>query len=246
MPRDERTQASPGYDWSVLGRGAKALVCLAGLVMFSSFLGFGALLRSLHVSLAYGLATNVLIFALPGQVVLIDMVSNGAGLLLAATAVTLTAVRLLPMVMTVLAHAKMPGLAIWPQFIVAQFTAITTWIIAAGKLQDLERRARLPWLVGLGLAQVALICSATTLGYFAADQLPVPVATALVFLTPCFFLIALLQGARGRADHLSIILGAGLGIAVTQIAPELDLLIAGLAGGTLAFLVGRRKVNSTS
>jgi predicted branched-subunit amino acid permease len=239
MPRDEHPEPSLGYDWSALREGALALVCLAGLVMFSSFLGFGALLRSLDVSLAHGLATNVLIFALPGQVVFIDMMSDGSGLLLAALAVTLTAVRLLPMVITVLARARLPGFPTWPQFVVAQFTAITTWIIAAGHLDSLAPRRRLPWLLGLGLAQVVLICSATTLGYLSADSLPMPVATALVFLTPCFFLIALLQGSRGLSDHLSIALGAGIGIITMQFAPDYDLLVAGVAGGTLAFLLGR-------
>ncbi len=241
MPSGRRDTPSPqaGYDWSVFGAGMRALWCLAGLVMFSSFTGFGALLQSLDLTLLHGLATNVLIFALPGQVVFVDMWHYAANLLLIALAVTLTAVRLLPMVIVVLAKARVPGLPVWPQMVVAQFTAITTWVIANEKVDKLAARARLPWLLGLCLAQVCLICVATVFGFLAAKHLRLPLATALVFLTPCYFLIALFQGARWRFDYLAIAFGAVFGALGLRFAPDFDLLIAGLVGGTLAFALAR-------
>lgn len=242
MTGDEHGSPSPGYHWPALASGARALVCLAGLVMFSSFVGFGALLRSLDVGLPHGLATNVLIFALPGQVVLFDMSLDGANLILTALAVSLTAVRLLPMVVVVLAKAIVPGLPAWPCYVVAQFTAITTWVIAGEKIETLKAEARLPWLLGLSIAQVSLICSATLVGYFAAGHLPLPLASALVFLTPCYFLIALLQGAVWRFDYLAIVFGAVLGAIVMQFAPDFALLSAGVIGGTLAYACARPDV----
>lgn len=234
------TAPRPGplrYDWSAARNGARALACLAGVVMFSSFTGFGALLNSLQLDLSHGIATNVLIFALPGQVVLVDLWRQGASVFFIALAVSLTAVRLLPMVILVLSRARVPTLPLWPQFVVAQFTAITTWVIAQDNINSLKPEARLPWLLGLCAAQVALICFATVFGYLIAQAMPPLIAAPLVFLTPCYFLIALCQGAHWRFDHLSILFGAGLGAVALYLAPGFDLLIAGVVGGTLAYFL---------
>ena len=72
----------------------------------------------------------------------------------------------------------------------------------------------------------------SALGYFLAERLPVPLAASLVFLTPAFFLVSLLSGIRWRFEYGAVLLGAILGPLTYKFAPEFDLFIAGLAGGT--------------
>jgi len=80
---------------------------------------------------------------------------------------------------------------------------------------------------------------ATTAGFEMTGVMSAPLAATLVFFTPAFFLLALVGGARGRMDWLAIVFGAALGPLVHMIWPDLDLLAAGLVGGTAAFLLAR-------
>ncbi len=231
---------SAGYDWRWLRRGMRAALSLPGVIMAFSFMGFGALLHSEGVPLVAGLAQDVFVWALPGQVVLTDAVARGLVLPLAALAVTLTAVRLLPMVVLVLARARIPGAARWPEFIAAHFIAATVWVMSEMHFSALPREGRLPWLIGLGMTLAGLMLPATVAGYLLTGVMPPLLAMALVLFTPAFFLLALIDGARMGMDWLAIALGAVIGPLVHLWWPSLDLLAAGLLGGTAAFALGRR------
>lgn len=229
----------PSYDWTGLRQGMRAALSLPAAVMACSFMGFGAFLESVRFDLAAGLASNLLIWALPGQVVFVDMWAKGAGGVLVALAVTITAVRLLPMTVLVLSLARIPGAPRWPEFLVAHFTAITMWLMANQWIEGVPRARRLPWLLGLGMALMASMFGFTAIGFALAEWLPAKLAAALVFVTPSFFFLSLFSGARWRFDYLAIGLGALIGPPATAIVPDFDLLVAGIGGGTLAFILAR-------
>ena len=48
----------------------------------------------------------------------------------------------------------------------------------------------------------------SSLGYVLAELLPLPLAAALVFFTPAFFLVSLLSGIRWRFEYVALLLGA--------------------------------------
>jgi predicted branched-subunit amino acid permease len=227
------------YDWRGLPAGMRAAVSLAGLVMAASFIGFGALLRSLNFDLLPGLATVPLIWALPGQVVFVDSFDKGLALLATTLAVSITAVRLMPLTVLVLAQTRVPGAPRWPEFLGAHFIAITLWLLSNQKMDDVPFRRRLPWLIGLGASLCASMVGFSAVGYVLADTLPVPLAATLVFFTPAFFLLSLLSGIRWRLEYVALVLGAVLGPITYRIAPEFDLFVAGIVGGTLAYGIGR-------
>ena len=229
------------YDWSGYPLGARAAFCAAGAVNSASFVGFGALLNSVGYGLFDGLLTVPFMWALPGQVVYIDGVMKGLSVFAIFAAVTATAVRLLPMTVLVLPKARMPGGARWLDFLLAHFTALTMWIMATALIDGIERPKRLPWLIGLGSTLMALNAISTVVGYELASRLPVPVAMAMVFLTPAFFGLSLIAGAKHKADYLAILFGAVLGPLAYRVAPQFDLVIAGLIGGTAAFVIGQRR-----
>lgn len=232
-------QEQGSYDWGGLALGSRSAFGVAGLVMAASFLGFGAFLQSIGFDLWVGLLSVPIVWALPGQVVFVDSIDKGMGLAAVAFAVSLTAVRLMPMTVLVLSRARLPGQSRWPELLVAHFTAVTLWMIANQGIESLPARQRLPWLIGLGSTLMAGMMGFVLLGYMLAGQMPPLLAACLVFLTPAFFLVSLLAGASWRADYAAILLGLGLGPLAYHFAPEFDLLIAGLAGGTLAFALGR-------
>ena len=240
VPRQEDFEERRGpYDWSWLAAGARKAASLPGLVMAMSFIGFGALLHSMNLPLAFGVVTDVFVWALPGQVVMTDNVSRGLPLLVTAFAVSLTAVRLLPMVVLVLSRARREGNARWPEYIAAYFIAATIWVMAEMFMGQVPRRGRVPWLIGLGCALISAMSLFTIAGFYLTGMMPKPLAVTLVFFTPSFFLLALVGGAGPRMDWLAIALGLVIGPLTHLYWPRLDLLAAGIIGGGAAFALAR-------
>lgn len=227
------------YDWRALASGARIAVSVPGLVMAASFLGFGALVRGLETGLLSGLMATFFIWALPGQVVLLNMYADGAALLAVAAAVTLTAVRLLPMVVLVVSTVRIAGAPRWPLYLLSHFIAVTIWRIAEDGIDDVTHAQRLPWLLGVGLTLMAGMLAMTVAGYYLAQSLTPLLAGCLIFLTPSFFFISLFASARIPADYLAIAAGAVIGPAVYRFSPDFDLLVGGLVGGTLAYGAAR-------
>jgi len=225
-----------GYDWSAMTGGIRAAFSLPGLVMVCSFMGFGALIHDVGFPLLAGVATIVLIWALPGQVLFVTMWQSGVALPLIAAAVSLTAVRLLPMTIGVLAQVRLKQASRVPEFLLGHFTAVTVWVLSLTSLHDVPAQRQLPWLVGVGAALMATMMLVVPLGYYLADSLPPALAAAMVFFTPAFFIMSLLSGAIWRFDYAAIVLGCVLLPVARYFAPDFDLLIAGLGGGTLAFI----------
>jgi predicted branched-subunit amino acid permease len=227
------------YEWEGMRDGMRAAWSLAGLVMACSFVGYGAFLHSIDFGLLPGLFATLVIWALPGQVVFADLWRNQAGLLATALAVTLTAVRLMPTTMLVLSRARLQGVNRWPEFLVAHFTAITMWVIATAGMAGVKAERRIPWLLGLAVSLVSAMMVFTVIGYVLAELLPDSLAATLVYFTPAFFLISLFGTAHWRFDYVAIVLGGLIAPAAATIAPRFDLLIAGLVGGTIAYVVAR-------
>ncbi|MGI9481430.1 MAG: AzlC family ABC transporter permease [Hyphomicrobiales bacterium] len=209
--------------------------------MSASFMGFGALVRALGFDLDVGLATIPIIWALPGQVLYLSMVAQGAGLVAVFLAVTLAAVRLMPMVMLVLSEVALEKAPKLPQFILAYFIAMTTWVLAQERVPHLPRRQRLPWLLGLALTLLVGMLIITSAGYVLAGIVPPLLAAALAFLTPVFFYLALYANARFGFDYIAAGLGTVLIWPLMNWLPNYDILIAGLVGGTVAWLFSLRK-----
>jgi hypothetical protein len=68
----------------------------------------------------------------------------------------------------------------------------------------------------------------------------VPLAAGLLFLTPIFFTVSLVAGARTVADWAAMLLGAALAPAFNALlGKDFDLLAAGLVGGTMAYGFGK-------
>ncbi len=141
--------AKPGYDWSAFWPGALGVFSLGGFILGISFLGLGALTQGMGFDLWPALVSTVLIWALPGQVVLLTLAHEGAALATIALTVSFTAIRLFPMVTMVLSKSVMPGAARWPVFILAHYIAATLWVLAGANAYDMPRAQRLPWLLGL-------------------------------------------------------------------------------------------------
>ena len=227
------------FHWAAFRRGLRAAVCTGGLVLCGSFVGFGALIEASGLSIGQGVLMTLTMWALPGQVVLVNMMDSGAGILASAIAVTLTAVRLMPMVVVLMADVRVPGRPFWLHMLVGYFTAATVWLESRRVFPGMEREARLPFVLGISIAFVPTMGGLTVVGFLVADLLPPLLSACLVFLTPIYFLLGLLASARDRIDWLSMAFGGALLVGFQGVLPDFAMMIAGVAGGTAAFAIGR-------
>jgi predicted branched-subunit amino acid permease len=233
---------APGTSrWRAFAKGLLAgPIGITGFVIFATAMGFGALARDLGLTLGHTLFMGLAIYALPGQVVLADELSRGTGLIAAGIAVTLTAVRMLPMTVT-LVPLMNDGRRVGPLHVLAvHFVSVTSWIEGQRQLPAIPVRLRLSFFLGLGISFATLLVLGSLGGYVVAGALPPLVSAALLLMTPMYFMMSLLEGARRATDLSAIAFGALLGPVMFYLLPGFDLMLTGLIGGTAAWLIGMR------
>src|SRR6202030_1967788 len=94
-------------------------------VLFVTYIGIGALAHDTHFSLAWALLATLLVWAGPAQIILISTLASGASIVQSAIAVTVSAIRLFPMVISVLPMMRTPETKRRQLVLVAHFTAGT-------------------------------------------------------------------------------------------------------------------------
>lgn len=226
--------------WRAFRYGLHAAITIPGLILFASCSGFGALARDAGFSLANSVVMMAAMFALPAQVVLTDQLARGGSLLAGALAVTLTGIRMLPMVVTLMPYLraeKRPG---WRTFLAVHGIAITAWIEGFRRLPQLPEALRLPHFIGISTGLIAIAVLGTGVGFEVAGVLPKVLAATLLFLTPIYFILSLLATAGVASDRLAIGIGCAMGPILFKLTPGFDLLLTGVIGGTLAHIVGKR------
>jgi predicted branched-subunit amino acid permease len=115
---------------------------------------------------------------------------------------------------------------------------VTVWAESLRRLPDIPPERRVPYFLGFANACIWLSAGSTALGYLAVGAVPTPVAAGLLFLSPVFFMVSIVAGARRIADYAAIILGFVLAPVFDRlIGGGFDLILAGLAGGGAAFLM---------
>lgn len=216
-------------------RGVRAAFSLPGLILVSSFVGFAALAKDAGITVVQAAFMTGIVWALPSMVVLVGAIVSGVALPAAMFAVTLSAIRLMPMVMALVPEMRARKSRQWVLYLLSHFVAVTSWVLAMERLKHMPRDMRTTFYAGLGVTLVTANIVVVTAVYAVADALPSTVSAALLMLTPMYFLTSLWGSARERAGHVAMILGLVLGPVFHALLPQFDLLAAGLVGGAAAY-----------
>jgi predicted branched-subunit amino acid permease len=211
------------------------------LALGASYLGFGALVRESGFSLWQGLFSSATTFALPGQVLLVELYAVGATLAVMAVAVGLSSMRLLPMTVSLLPQLRYDGLPRWRLFLTAHFIAVTGWAVTMKVAPRLPPEERLAFFTGLTSTLWVTVILCTAIGYYLPDALPHRVTLALLFLNPLYFLLIFMSDLKQRSRALALLFGALLGPPLFLVEADWSLLFAGFLGGTAAYLLGLRR-----
>ena len=208
------------------------------LVLFAGMVGFGAMGRSHGFDAWMTGLTSLLMFALPGQVVMLEMFISGSSLLAIGFAVTLTSTRFVTMVVTLFPQLhrrdRNPLLYVWVHML-----AMTAWAVSMREFPSIAPKHRLNYFIGLALPCWLISPMGTVLGYFVAGWVPAAVTLGLVFINPLFFLLTFAD-VKPWANRIAIGLGCILGPVFYVFDADSSLLLTGLVAGTLAYVVDRR------
>ena len=225
----------------------RASVSVPGLILSSAFIGFAGLAKAAGLTLWETVFMVLVVWALPGKVVLIGAILSGSSIFSAAFAVALSSIRLMPMVVSLVPELRAPKTPKWVLYVLSHFVAVTSWVLAMDQLRHVPRDMRTSYYAGLGGTLVVGNAILTGIVYLIAGSLPAPVMAGLLLLTPIYFLTSLWGSARERASLYAMALGIVLGPIFHLYAPGFDLLIAGLLGGGGAFalhlLIDRRRMD---
>jgi predicted branched-subunit amino acid permease len=229
--------ASNGEAW--LGGLRAAAFSVFAYVLFGTYVGIGALAYDLNFSLLWVSASTLLVWAAPAQVILISALASGAQLVEVALAVGLSGVRLLPMVVALLPVLRGPKTKAHQLLAPAHFTAVSMWVESMRLAPQMPVERRIPFANGLATGYLLAAMIATVLGYYLASRLPILLTAALLFLTPMSFLVSIARSSNLLVDRLALILGLIIGPIFTYMNIQLDVMWAGLIGGTIAYLAHR-------
>ena len=217
---------------------------ILSLVLFVTYIGIGALAHGTHFSLAWALLSTALVWAGPAQIILISTLASGATIVQSAIAVTVSAIRLFPMVVAVMPMMRTPQTKRRHLILVAHFTAVTLWVECYRFLPQVPRERRIAFVHGLGCGLISVGLCATVIGYFLAANLSQTFASAILLLTPLAFLFSTARNCKELADGVALVLGLVLYPFAAQINSGLDILLSGVVAGSIAYCVYRFRVHA--
>jgi predicted branched-subunit amino acid permease len=218
---------------------AREALGLPALVLGASYVGFGSLVREADLGLWFGLYSTAAGWALPGQIVVVELYGIGSSVLMTSVAVALTNARLLPMAVTLVPILRNEGQTRWKYFVAAHFIAVTGWATALIRCPGLPREHRLTWFAFFSGVLWIVSMAGTAIGFLLAGAVPQPVTLGLVFLNPLYFMLVFAADLKQRTKVYALCAGAALGPLLHLIEPDWGLLATGLVAGTGAYLAGR-------
>ena len=208
-------------------------------VIGGTYIGIGALAHGFGLSAVWLTASTLLIWAGPAQLILVSAIGTGASVFEIVLGVSLSAMRLLPMVIALLPLLRRPGRGTSELLLPTHFTSISMWVESLRLLPSVDREFRIPFCNGLSCGYLSIAVVGGLVGYYLAAGLPPLFAAGLLFITPLSFLYSTASNARTMMDRLALILGLIIGPALTYWQVGLDIMWTGLIGGTLAYAVHR-------
>ena len=204
----------------------------------ASFIAIGALLKNIGFTIQESVFSTFLTYALPGSLVMAESMIVGASLLNIFIAVWLVNARLYPMtvsLMPLLMHRTQPK---WKYYLSCHFIAVSSWLIMKDNYEQINKKSRIDFWIGIGVATWSVAIISTVIGYFASDFLIRDILIGLAIINPIYFTCMMVGAMKTVKISLSIILGTILGPAFYFISPEWCILFGGIVAGTIAFFIG--------
>ncbi|KRO63623.1 MAG: hypothetical protein ABS03_04615, partial [Pelagibacteraceae bacterium BACL5 MAG-120820-bin39] len=135
------------------------------------FIAIGALFKNLGFTIQESVFSTMLTYALPGSLVMAESILVGASLLSIFVAVWFVNARLYPMAVAlfpIMMHEEQPK---WKYYLSCHFIAISAWLIMRSNYQEIEKKYRVDFWIGIGTATWTVSIIGTILGFYLSEYL---------------------------------------------------------------------------
>ena len=207
------------------------------------FIAIGALLKNIGFNIQESIFSTMLIYALPGSLVMAESILIGASLLSIFIAVWFVNARLYPMAVSLFPLMMDESQPKWKYYLSCHFIAVSAWLIMKSNYENIEKKDRVEFWVGFGSANRSVAVFSTALGFYISDYLNKDMLMGLAILNPIYFTCMMVGAMKTIQIALSVTLGAILGPIFYFFSPEWSILLGGLIAGSIAFLIGEKSVN---
>ena len=207
------------------------------------FIAIGALLKNIGFNIQESIFSTMLIYALPGSLVMAESILVGASLLSIFIAVWFVNARLYPMAVSLFPLMMDERQPKWKYYISCHFIAVSAWLIMKSNYETIEKKDRVDFWIGIGSATWSVAVLATILGFYLSDYLNKDMLMGLAILNPIYFICMMVGAMKTVQVTSAVILGAVLGPIFYYFSPEWSILLGGLLAGSVAFLIGEKNVN---
>jgi len=169
MPKSATFSSSPA---AFFGGLKSALTSVFFLVLAGTYIGMGALAHDFGFSPLWLALSTALIWAAPAQVILISALGAGSTAIEAAIAVTLSAIRLFPMVVALLPLLRQPETRVRALLLPTHFTSVSMWVESLRLLPGVSRERRIAFCNGLSFGYMGTAAAFGFVGFYLAARLP--------------------------------------------------------------------------
>ena len=207
------------------------------------FIAIGALLKNIGFNIQESIFSTMLIYALPGSLVMAESILVGASLLSIFIAVWFVNARLYPMAVSLFPLMMDESQPKWKYYLSCHFIAVSAWLIMKSNYETIEKKDRVDFWIGIGSATWSVAVIATIIGFYLSDYLNKDMLMGLAILNPIYFTCMMVGAMKTIQITLSVSLGAILGPVFYFFSPEWSILLGGLLAGSIAFLIGEKNVS---
>ena len=205
------------------------------------FIAIGALLKNIGFNIQESIFSTMLIYALPGSLVMAESILVGASLLSIFIAVWFVNARLYPMAVSLFPLMMDESQPKWKYYLSCHFIAVSAWLIMKSNYETIEKKDRVDFWIGIGSATWLIAILSTIVGYLSSDYLNKDIMIGLAIVNPIYFICMMIDAMKTVQIKISVILGSILGPLFYSFSPEWCILYGGFFAGTVAYFVGEQK-----
>ena len=206
------------------------------------FIAIGALLKNIGFNIQESIFSTMIIYALPGSLVMAESILIGASLFSIFISVWFVNARLYPMAVSLFPLMMDENQPKWKYYLSCHFIAVSAWLIMKSNYENIEKKDRVDFWIGLGSATWSVAVISTIIGFYISDYLNKDMLMGLAILNPIYFTCMMVGAMKTTQITLSVILGSILGPVFYFFSPEGSILLGGLLGGSLAYFIGEKRV----
>ncbi|MDI6836386.1 MAG: AzlC family ABC transporter permease, partial [Rhizobiaceae bacterium] len=115
------------------------------------FVGFAAFALEAGISRGAAMFMTLMVWALPAKMILTGMLPSGAHILAIIVAVSLSSIRMMPMVASLVPEIRTPRTPVWLLLFLSHFIAITAWVFTTQHIGAVPREHRTVYFAGFAI-----------------------------------------------------------------------------------------------